>query len=420
MNVHYGSLSPRRLAAFSTVPGRIKSDYTDFRVEEVPLYPLDDAGTHLFFLVEKRGLTTARAVQELARALGVTRREIGYAGQKDARAVTRQWFSVEHITPETLSRIEHPRLSVLESRRHGNKLRLGHLRGNRFVIRVRETMTSRAAEAAAALTELQLRGVPNYFGPQRYGVRGDNWRIGHALLRDDFAGALQALLGAPHEADPDALRAAREAFEAGDYERARRAWPDAFQAERHALRVLLETGGNARRTLAAIDRRARDFFVSAYQSRVFDAVVAARLAAGLDQLLAGEYAYRHASHNVFRIEDAAREQPRADALEISPAGPLIGPRLSPARGLAAELEAAAFAACGADEGLLSHALLRGLGSRRPLRFPIEEAGVSTGADERGEFMELRFFLPRGCYATTLLREIFDEHTAAAAEERDVE
>src|SRR5262249_17897308 len=121
---------PRLLREFVPAPGVIKQDYDDFVVQETPLYPFSGEGTHTNFLVEKGGLSAMQAVHDLARALGVRRFEIGYAGLKDARGVTRQWMSVEHVEAERVRAVEIPRIRVLETTRHTNKLRIGHLRGN--------------------------------------------------------------------------------------------------------------------------------------------------------------------------------------------------------------------------------------------------------------------------------------------------
>src|SRR5688572_14988833 len=120
---------PRLLSDLTPVPGVLKEDYTDFEVEELPLYPFRGEGTHTYFLLEKSGLSTMQAVQDLARALGRLRYEIGYAGLKDARAVTRQWMSLEHVDEAAVRGLEIPRMRILEITRHTNKLRIGHLRG---------------------------------------------------------------------------------------------------------------------------------------------------------------------------------------------------------------------------------------------------------------------------------------------------
>lgn len=405
---------PRFLAEFEPAPGAIKLDYTDFEVEEIPLYPADGTGTHTYFLVEKAGLSTLQAVNDLARALGVRRRDIGYAGMKDARAVARQWFSVEHVPPERVRSLVLPRLRVLDVARHGNKLRLGHLRGNRFVIKVRRSVPDRLNELRTALATLTTRGVPNYFGPQRFGARGESWRIGQALLRQDIDTAVDHILGHPGPQDEGDILRARTLYERGEYARASRCWPGMFRDERRALLALARTGGNKRRALAAIDKATRRFYVSAYQSHLFNRVVAERLPSGLDQLWDGDLAWLHGRDAVFLVEDAAAAQPRADTFEISPSGPLFGYRMTTPQGAAAELEAGVLRAERLDREAFRGGPLRVKGARRPLRFQPAEAEIRLGADARGPYLELRFVLPRGCYATALLRELFREEGLGGA------
>ena len=127
---------PYLTADVPAVPGTLKRSYEDFVVEEVPLYEPEGEGDHVFFTIEKAGLTTHKAVADIARALGVRPRDIGLAGLKDAHAVTRQTLSVEHVDPERILALELPRIRVLSARRHRRKLRVGHLAGNRFTIRL--------------------------------------------------------------------------------------------------------------------------------------------------------------------------------------------------------------------------------------------------------------------------------------------
>ena len=405
---------PCLLSGFSPLPGVIKTDYTDFVVEELPLYPADGVGTHTFFLLEKAGLSTMQAAQDVAAALNVHRRAIGFAGQKDARAVTRQWMSVEHVEVERVLAIDRPRLRVLQATRHGNKLRLGHLRGNRFQIRVRNAAPERLPELENALAELARRGVPNYFGVQRFGYRGDTWRIGRALVCGAADEAVDLILGLPTDADVGRTRRARELYTQGQYLEAAAAWPRMFHAERRALKVLARAGGRKGKALAAMDRRLREFYVSAYQSHLFNQVVAARLAHGLDRLWDGDLAWLHASGAVFHVADAVVEQPRADCFDISPTGPLFGRRMTQPGGRAQVLETTIRAAEGLPAGAFDGPPYRAHGGRRPLRHRPGEPAASLGADERGPYLELRFVLPRGCYATALLRELFQVEVVAQA------
>lgn len=396
--------TPRLLQNFDRPAGAIKLDYEDFVVEEAPLYPFSGDGTHIYFQLEKRGLNTQQAIHDLAAALDVPRREFGYAGLKDARAVTRQWLSIEHMEPDRLRAIQLPRMRVLEVTRHTNKLKLGHLRGNRFAIRVRNTPADRLADVKHALDELVRRGVPNFFGPQRFGQRGDNADIGRALLAGDLKEVLDLVLGRPGPHDFGEIERARALYDEGKFDAARNRWPGMYRDQRRALKTLLLTG-KPRRALASIDRSSIRFYVSALQSEMFNEVLAQRLPLGLHRLQVGDLAWRHANGAVFLVEDAGREQPRSDAFEISPSGPLFGRRMTAAQGRPGELEQRVA------EGLPIAALHRGPyaapGGRRPFRFPISEGRASLGADMRGPYLELAFMLPRGCYATAVLRELFD-------------
>jgi tRNA pseudouridine13 synthase len=313
-------------------------------------------------------------------------------------------------------------MRVLETHRHGNKLRLGHLRANTFTIKVRQTEPDRLAELQDGLAELGRRGVPNYFGSQRFGYRGDTWQVGRAIVKGNLEEAVDLILGRPGPADYGDIRKAREAYERGEYEQAARAWPQFFHSERRALKAIAQARGKRRRGFAAIDRNARTFYVSAYQSYLFNQVMVARLPEGLEHLWPGDLAWLHASGAVFRVEDLAREQARADAFDISPTGPLFGYRMTEPTDRPGELEASVLAAEGLSPQAFHQNPLRVKGARRPLRFQPRDAHLALGADERGPYLELRFVLPRGCYATALLRELFRPQTpdGADAESEELE
>ena len=115
-----------------------KIEPQDFIVEELPLYEASEAGTHTFFAIRKRNLSTLEAIHRIARELQVSTRDFGYAGLKDKNAVTTQVLSVEGVPPERVLKIEQPTIEVLWAERHAHKLRVGHLRGNRFEITVRD------------------------------------------------------------------------------------------------------------------------------------------------------------------------------------------------------------------------------------------------------------------------------------------
>jgi len=163
--------------------GMIRVAEEDFQVEELPLYQASGVGEHLYLTVEKRGRTTPEVAREIARGLGAAEREVGTAGLKDKRAVTVQRISVKTKAPaEEALRLSGPGYRVLAAARHGNKLRPGHLRGNRFRIVVRGVQASALARAEAIAARLREIGAANLFGPQRFGKSGDNAALGRGLL----------------------------------------------------------------------------------------------------------------------------------------------------------------------------------------------------------------------------------------------
>jgi len=382
--------------------GILKQAPEDFVVEEIPAYEPCGSGEHLFLLVQKRSLTTHEAVSRLARALHVRERDVGFAGIKDARAVTTQWMSVPARDGAPLESLKLEGVAVLEAHRHRNKLRSGHLAGNRFRILLRKVSPDAEPRARATLEVLSRRGVPNAFGPQRFGVKGDSDKIGRALLQEDYDEALRLFLGAPSELERDArIHEARKCFEEGRLQDCKQTLPRFLRNEHRVLDAFLKRG-DARTALARIPKSLRLLFLSAFQSRVFNRCLAERLCR-LDRLSCGDVAVKHENGAAFLVRDLETEQPRAGRFEISPAGPLFGPGLLPAEGPVAETEDATFREFGVDpherRSPFRDVHLRG--ERRPYRFPIREAAVETTPDG----LRLSFELPRGCYATAVLAEV---------------
>ena len=165
------------------VGGVLKDEPADFEVEEIPAYQPLGEGEHLFLWIEKRDTSHEQMTWHIARSLGIPQSEIGIAGIKDRRAVTRQYVSVPARCAELISRIEDDRVRVLHAQRHRNKLKRGHLRGNRFSILVRGVAPERAALAEAAVERIRVHGFPNYFGSQRFGVDDSTLSLGYDLLR---------------------------------------------------------------------------------------------------------------------------------------------------------------------------------------------------------------------------------------------
>ena len=163
--------------------GRIKSVPEDFEVEEIPAYQPCGSGDFLYLWIEKRDLGAEYFIRQVATRLELPPGEVGTAGMKDRRAVTRQMVSVPAAAEERLGQLEGDGLRVLNVSRHGNKLKPGHLHGNRFRILVRDVHPETPQRLGPLLERLRRDGLPNFYGPQRFGRDGETGRLGFGLLR---------------------------------------------------------------------------------------------------------------------------------------------------------------------------------------------------------------------------------------------
>ncbi len=403
--------------------GSLRTENDDFRVEEIPLKPPEGLGDHLYLRLEKSGVPTLEAVRAVARLVGVDEKDIGYAGLKDAHAVTLQWMSVLAPGSSAERKLVSPRLPeglrITEVKRGRAKLRRGELLGNRFEIRIRGVSPGAADRAHETLATLAERGVPNAFGEQRFGVRGNSAELGRALVLEDWSGAVAHLLGpsrmkAPveggdgaeggsgHEKGGKSAESARR-FVAGDLAGALRLYPEAWRAERHVLSALM-AGAAPEKALKAIPRRERILFASALQAAIFNTCLARRLDGGAcDRLLSGDVLFSHRSGKTRRVGDPEKEAAALARFDVSPAGPLVGEKMLETRGEPGEMEGDALRGLGLDPGELNKGLARmGVrGGRRPYRARLQVREILA---EEGD-LRLRFELPPGAYATEVLREV---------------
>src|SRR5882724_10476175 len=362
------------------IGGTIKNRAEDFFVQELPLYEPSGEGEHVYAEFQKVGLSTFDAIEQIGRALYVSTRDIGYAGLKDARAITRQIFSIPNTTEEAVMKLKLPNIEPLWAARHGNKLRLGHLAGNRFAIKVRDVNATDVVKLSPLVEILKTRGMPNYFGEQRFGRRGDNHLLGAALVRGDDEGLLKVLLGTPTEADDSQAMGARKAFDRGDLQQAMRLYPRSSGMERRILHRLMKTA-DAKAAVRAIDDKLRRLWISALQSELFNQVLAQRIDS-IDRLVDGDLAWKHENGACFAVESAEVEQPRAATFEISPTGPLLGYRMTLPAGKALEIEETIFNEYHLSPGdFRVEGRLRVKGARRPLRVQPKDVEVAGGVDE---------------------------------------
>ena len=387
------------------IGGSIKDSPEDFFVEEIPLYEPSGEGEHVYCQIEKKGITTFDAINEIAYTLDIPRQDIGYAGMKDANAVTRQVLSVQGVTEEKLTGLKLDNITVRWVARHGNKLRIGHLAGNRFAVRIRNINPADVVKVQPILDVIQKRGLPNFFGEQRFGIRNNNDLLGAALIRDDSMAFLKLLLGTPDPRYDDAQSIhSRKLFDEHKNEESLHAWPRRCGLERRTLHRLIKSHKPSA-AVRFIDEPLKRLWISALQSRVFNEVLTRRLDS-IDKLMDGDFAWKHDNGACFLVPAAAAEQARCESFEISPTGPLVGYRMSTpeAAALAIEQEVLAQFNLTPDQFRLEvkHKVK---GARRPLRVKVQDLTLAGGADDEGPFATLAFTLPAGAFATVLLAEV---------------
>jgi len=250
----------------------------DFVVEEVPLYQAAGEGDFVFLFVESRGMSTLDKVAVFRKHFGLQDHEVGLAGWKDKQAVSRQWISLprKKVTAGGLSELERHGIIVLAQKYHGHKLRTGHLRGNNFKVLIRGAAPDSLPRARQVIDRLRAAGMPNFYGPQRFGAGGRNAEDGLAIL-----------VGRKR------LRSARQ----------------------------------------------RRLLISAATSLLFNLTLKERLQQQLfNRVLLGDIAKKHDTGGLFTVTEPEVEQPRAERLEISPTGPIWGKKMRRAQGVPGTLE----------------------------------------------------------------------------------
>ncbi len=330
-----------------------------FVVEEVPLYTFSGEGEHLILKVRKKNLSTWQLLQHISEQAGVKIKDIGYAGLKDKNALTYQYVSINKKYEESLKRLEHPQIKIMETTRHGNKIRLGHLKGNRFFIRLKKVSPVDAKRIDEVLKIIEREGMPNYFGYQRFGIEGDNWQAGKQIVE-----------GVKKERN----------------KRLRRLLINAYQS--HLFNLWLSKRVEQSRLIKAFDSKELKDILD-LPSGIIDEL---KKQERFFKILPGDIAMHYPFGKIFYVEDTRAEAQRFLDRQISPTGLLPGKKVKRADGLAREIEK------DFDDERIDE-----WGDRRyAWVFP---ENIEGRYKEKEAWYELSFFLPKGSYATILLEEI---------------
>jgi tRNA pseudouridine13 synthase len=423
------------------VGGHLRASPEDFRVTELESFdtaPVDaDTGgyPHLVFRAELRDWDTNDFASALSDKLGISRERVSWAGTKDKRAVTRQLFSVKGIDPAELPELGGADIEVVG--RAGRPILFGDLAGNAFEIVVRDTdAPENAADVLAALQRFAgaetvdsaslpdgavTAAVPNYFGQQRFGSRRPvTHEVGLAIVREDWKDAVLAYVGNPHEREPEATQDARAYVdETEDWAGALDRLPRALGYERSMCHTLVDNGADEpedfREAIETLPSNLQTLFVNAAQSYVFNRILSKRLERGLpfDRPVAGDVV-------CFKDADAPEDLPLPDTDRIQRVtekrlrtverhcergrafvtAPLVGTETELADGEPGEIERAVLTEVALEPGDFA---LPGEfdsdGTRRAVQVRSE-----LGVERDGDDLTFDFSLPKGSYATVLLRE----------------
>ena len=177
------TFKPLYALAHAPINAYFSKNSDDFVVREIPLYEFSGEGEHLVVEISKKDMTTQEALKALSDFSGVKIREFGYAGLKDKQGMTTQFISMPRKFERNLANFSHDKMKILNSAVHNNKLRIGHLKGNSFFIRLKKVSPTDALKLEQAVKKLDEIGYANYFGYQRFGKFGDNAAGGFEILK---------------------------------------------------------------------------------------------------------------------------------------------------------------------------------------------------------------------------------------------
>jgi len=343
-------------------PVKVKNNFIfnptsrDFIVDEIPLYEFTGEGEHLILHVRKKDMTTWEMVSAIAKYCKIKQRDIGYAGLKDKNAMTMQYISLlAKDNEEKLKTFNHDKIKILGTYRHNNKIRIGHLKGNHFKVRLKKVLGVQKDKLDSVVKWVKKNGVPNYFGNQRFGNQGDNWREGKAVNE----GKLKIR-------DRKTKTFLLNAYQSHLF--------NAWLSKRIELSMLLES------------------FSEADAEKVFElpkgSLEGTKKQPHFFKLLKGDLMMHYPYGRVFKLEDLEEEAKRFSEWDIAPSGLLAGKRVSRTDEVAGLIEQ------NYDEEIAEN------GARRYAWIRVSDIKKNY-VEERAHY-ELEFSLPKGAYATNVL------------------
>ena len=344
--------------AHSSIDFHFKQSPRDFVVEEIPLYEFSGEGEHLILFVRKKNLSTNEMIGQIARYLGIKNRDIGYAGLKDKHAMTKQYISIHKQYEEALEGFNFDGIKIISKTYHNNKIRIGHLKGNRFYIKVKKVNPTSAQKIDEALKNIEKNGIPNFFGYQRFGNDGDNHILGEKLAK-----------GEARERNP----------------RVKKLLINAYQS--HLFNLWLSRRLEINSLVSSFEVEE----ITTLLNMPNDEVKKMKQQSHPFKLMAGDLMEHYPHGKLFDFDESPEDFQRFNERAITVTGLLCGKKVRVASGQAGEIEKEFDDTINAD------------GARRyAWIYPTEIEGRFNPVEAQ---YEMNFTLPKGSYATVLIEEI---------------
>ncbi len=342
----------------SSIDFHFKQTPRDFVVEEIPLYEFSGEGEHLVLFVRKKSLSTLELVSAIAKYLNIKNKEIGYAGLKDKHAMTKQYISLHKKYEQDMEKFSHENVKIISKTYHNNKIKMGHLKGNRFFIKLKKVNPTSAKKIDEALKNIQKLGLPNFFGYQRFGNDGDNHILGEKIAK-----------GEKKERNPKIRKFLISAYQSHLF--------NLWLSRRLEINTLIKSFTTAELE-SLLNMPAQEIEKLKAQKHPF-------------KLISGDIMEHYPYGRLFDFDGSEHDFERFDKRDIAPTGLLCGKKVKIASDQARVIEKEFDDTINAD------------GARRyAWVFPSDIEGRFKEIDAQ---YEMNFTLPKGSYATVLIEEI---------------
>lgn len=411
------------------IGGTIKTKPADFVVREITNRAEGTEGKYLVAELTTENWDTHGVIRDISRRLGVSRNRIGFAGTKDKFAVTTQKISIWNVDEKELDRVKIADVELKKIGRSNKAVSLGDLCGNEFEIVIRGIEGKKeeiTGKIATITTEMEnAGGVPNFFGVQRFGTRRPITHVvGKQLIKGELKEAVMSYIADIFPEESEEAKRARQVCREGDLKEGLKRMPTFLRYEKAMLNELVKRG-NEEKFLSAFNvlpKNLRKLFVHAYQAYLFNHVLSSRMTQDLpfnEALIDDVVCFR----NEFGFADADRgrvERVTEDKIEginrlikrgrAFVTAPAFGYETEFAEGVEGEIERLVLEEEGVelnDFYIEKIPEISSKGIRRPILVPVKLTNEEVSDDDMNpgrKKVKLNLFLPKGSYATVVLRE----------------